>query len=120
VDASGRAFDAYKPEYAAAKSGFTTSGKRKRKETSSGKTRAIRINFGGGRVNLTLSGNMLNSMRQKITATADRITAKLFFNSALEASKAKGNMRTRRFFALSRDQIKRITQTIGEAINGNR
>lgn len=58
---------------------------------------------------LTFSGRMLAAIASKIEQpSAAVLQGTIFFNSALEAAKAKGNMRLRNFFALSRDQINRI------------
>lgn len=70
------------------------------------------------RPDLTFAGHMLRAMTSTIEVLADRITARLFFGSAREAAKASGNMKKRRFFALSKEQKKNITQTIKDALNG--
>lgn len=56
--------------------------------------------FGGGRPNLTRSSSMLNS----ITSKRIKNGLKIRFDSSHEAKKAKGNMKTRKFFGLDRKQ----------------
>jgi len=119
VDADGVAFEGYTPEYAAFKSGFTKGGQRRTRKSKSGKRSKVRTNFGAAaKVNLTASGNMLRLIRSKVEEVGGRLIATLFFGTAKEAAKAKGNMRKRRFFALSREQVKQIATTIRNALHG--
>jgi integrase len=58
---------------------------------------------------LTFTGNMLASIQTTFQKTADAIIGTIFFSSAREALKARGNQEKRRFFGLSDEQVKRIT-----------
>jgi hypothetical protein len=100
VDVNGRAFKAYTAAYAKFKAK---------------KDRSLRPD-------LNLSGDMFRFMNGvEVKRAAGKIVLRMFFKGdAKQASKAKGNMKKRRFFALSRKQVQSIVQTIGEAINGNR
>lgn len=62
---------------------------------------------------LTLSGSMLRSIIAKVEETAKGLVGTIFFNSAKEAEKARGNMKIRKFFGLSKEQIAKIVKAIG-------
>ena len=116
-DYQDRAFKKYSDSYAAWKTGFTRSGKRRREKIKSGKRagkmRYAKINFGaGGNVNLTLTGRMLQNVTTTFWRTATELIGRITFSSQLEANKARGNMATRKFFALSRKQIESITNKL--------
>jgi hypothetical protein len=65
--------------------------------------------------NLTVTGHMLGSMRRGATTeTETSITTTIEFGSETEANKARGNMKKRKFFALSDEQIKEITKRVNE------
>lgn len=57
---------------------------------------------------LTFSGQMLSSITTVVRKYGKTIEGRIFFNSAKQALKAKGNQRIRRFFALSREQAERL------------
>lgn len=90
-DVDGGAFDEYSEGYAKFKA------KRGRKASPP---------------DLTFTGSMLRAMTVEVTREGQKLIGRIFFNSAREAAKAAGNMRTRRFFGLSRDQIKRIVERL--------
>lgn len=72
-----------------------------------------------GSVNLTLEGHMLSSMTTSVEVTPTSYIGKVFFSSALEAAKASGNMLTRKFFAFSEDQFRRLSEAIQQALKVN-
>lgn len=123
VDVDGAEFTAYTPAYAAFKylkkgrGGFSRSEKKKLKQSS-----VIRGKFSNfGRPNLTLTGVMLQSIATGVSYSFGKgreLLGAIYFSSAREAVKALGNMRKRRFFALSDSQIGKIKQRIQEALNG--
>lgn len=116
TDADGAAFAPYTPEYAAYKSGFTKTGKnRKTRSKKTGNLNAVKPRFGAGTVNLAYSGDMLQSMQTTFSRDANGITGYITFSSAEAAAKAKGNMKKRKFFALSDEQLKQITDAIRNA-----
>lgn len=63
---------------------------------------------------LTFTGQMLASITSKVERVGKNLVGRIFFNSAREAEKARGNMKLRKFFALSREQI----QTIIDRLTG--
>lgn len=63
-------------------------------------------------VDLTFTGNMLNSISTKIVRTLETVIGTIFFNSTTEGLKARGNQEKRRFFGLSEEQVKRITEKL--------
>ncbi len=112
-DVNGQTFTPYTPAYnkrkASLKSGFTTrTGKRGRN------AKQVKGPFSAPplKVDLTLSGNMLAAIQTKVEDTNEGTVATVFFNSALEAAKAQGNQRRRRFFGFAAEQIKRITRKL--------
>ena len=65
--------------------------------------------------NLTVTGNMLSSMRRGATTeTETGISTTIEFGSSIEADKARGNMKKRNFFALSDEQVKEITNRVNK------
>jgi hypothetical protein len=82
VDVNGKAFAPYSNAYKAfrSKSGRSTTP------------------------NLMFRGSMMNSM----TATASKRRGELFFSKAEDSKKAAFNNRTRRFFDLSKKELKRV------------
>lgn len=67
-------------------------------------------------VNLEFSGDMLAAMTTKVEKTATSFIGKIFFASAKEAAKARGNNRLRRFFGLSKEQIRRLSLSVKNAL----
>jgi len=67
-------------------------------------------------VDLTFTGNMLQSITSKVEVTADKIIGTIFFSSNKEALKASFNNVLRPFFGLSKDQVVRLTQKLKEAM----
>ena len=63
-------------------------------------------------VDLTLSGNMLNAIDTKTEDTPTGAVATIFFSSALEAAKAQGNQKKRRFFGLADEAVQRIKRKL--------
>jgi hypothetical protein len=63
-------------------------------------------------VDLTFTGNMLNAITVKVVRTLETIVGTIFFNSTTEALKARGNQEKRRFFGLSEEQVKRLTDKL--------
>lgn len=57
---------------------------------------------------LTFTGNMLAAITSKVEQIGGQLVGTIFFNSAREAAKARGNNLIRRFFELSADQINKI------------
>lgn len=92
-DADGKPFDEYSPKYAKYRA------KRGRKTDP---------------VDLTFTGNMLAAIQTRVEDTTDGARGVIFFNSALEAAKARGNMERRRFFGLSDEQVRRIRQRLAD------
>lgn len=93
TDVDGNAFAPYSEKYA------------KRKAASGRKTSPV---------DLTYSGNMLSSIQTKVEDTPSGATGTIFFGSALEAAKAQGNQRRRKFFGLSDEQVARIKKKLTE------
>lgn len=115
VDVEGKAFakytDAYNKRKASLRSGFTTRSGKKGKNA-----KQVKGPFSATQqqVDLTLSGNMLNSIQVEVKDTSDGATGRIYFNSALEAAKAQGNQKKRRFFGLSDEQVSRIKKKLTE------
>lgn len=93
LDVDGASFIPYTPKYAEYK-------KNKGRKTSP--------------VDLTFSGNMLASIQTKVEKTLQGATGTIFFGSALEAAKARGNQERRKFFGLSDEQVARIKKKLTE------
>lgn len=70
------------------------------------------------RPDLTYTGKMLASIQVSVDKKVSSILGKIFFASANEGAKAKYNSERRKFFELSREQLKTITRKISEAFNG--
>lgn len=65
--------------------------------------------------NLTITGSMLSSIRRGATTETDTgISTTLEFGSKIESDKARGNMKKRKFFALSEKQLKEITNRVNK------
>ena len=124
-DVNGRAFAKYTDKYAAWKSGYTTSGGQRRKKGTKTVTdkdgnkktisimRKVKSNLGaGGKVNLILSGNMLDNITTIFSRTATELIGRITFSSSREADKARGNMEKRKFFELSQKQRKAIVDKL--------
>lgn len=65
-----------------------------------------------GNPDLTFSGAMLAAITSTVEQVGNMLIGRIFFNSAKEAAKARGNNAIRRFFELSRDQINKITNKL--------
>lgn len=65
-------------------------------------------------VDLTFTGNMLASIQTKVEKTREGATGTIFFGSAREAVKARGNQERRKFFGLSDEQVARIRKKLTE------
>lgn len=63
----------------------------------------------GSPVNLFFTGQMLGAMTHKIEGSD---TVKIFFNHPLASAKASGNQRTREFFGMSLEEIRKVTELI--------
>jgi len=72
----------------------------------------------GSRPDLTFTGSMLNSITHTVTRVGSEIIGTIFFSSSAEALKAKGNIKSRKFFGLSKEQIINLRNAISRAING--
>ena len=94
VDADGKSFAPYTKEYA----------KRKAREGRSTKP------------DLTFKGRMLEAIRTDVREVGGKIQARIYFNGAKEALKAKGNMRIRKFFRLAKSQVEAFRKAIREAL----
>lgn len=92
VDASGAAFTAYTPKYRRFKGEKTKSN--------------------AGKVNLTLTGRMIQSLQVSVVQRGTKTIAKIFPSSNKEALKVRGNMRYREFFAISEEQGKAFNDRI--------
>lgn len=57
---------------------------------------------------LSFSGKMLAAITSTVIQAGNNLIGKIFFSSVREAEKARGNMRFRKFFELSADQINKI------------
>lgn len=114
-DVDGQPFAKYTPAYNRFKgklrSGFITrTGKRGKK---AGQVKG-EYSVTQQPVDLILSGNMLNAIETNETTSETSATVTVFFNSALEGAKAHGNMRKRRFFGFSDEQVARIKKKLEE------
>lgn len=89
VDAYGNGFDDYDKRYLARR--------------LSGKALATtgRQGYGGGAVNLQISGNMLGSIDTRVIRSASNPTAELFFGDSFTNKVATNLNRKRKFFVLS-------------------
>lgn len=134
VDVDGTAFDPYTRRYAAYKYGSKSKGgremggfaaKSKTQAFKQGLTQSKKYsNF--GKVNLHLTGRMLESIQVKVVREAGGWLARLVI-SGFNAVKARGAMegyknhnpkKVRKFFALSDSQKAQIAERIKRAING--
>lgn len=91
VDVDGNPFADYTPRYA-------KSRRRKGRKVSP--------------VDLTFSGDMLNAITTEVREEPGKTVGTIFFNSAREAGKARGNQEKRRFFGLSDEQVERIKKRL--------
>jgi hypothetical protein len=92
-DVDGSSFAPYTPKYAEHRK------KKGRKEAP---------------VDLTFTGNMLASIQTKVEKVSDGYLGTIYFGSALEALKARGNQLRRRFFGFSDEQVARIKNKLTE------
>lgn len=65
-------------------------------------------------VNLLFTGNMQAAITTDVQETPQGARGRIYFNSALEAAKAQGNQKKRRFFGLSEEQVQRIRSRLAE------
>lgn len=96
LDVKGSAFAQYSPKYKRFKAEKTKSN--------------------AGRVNLVLSGRMMQSLQIAVVQRGTKIVAKIFPSSNKEALKVSGNMRYREFFAISDEQVKAFRDRIANFI----
>lgn len=66
---------------------------------------------------LTFTGKMLASIQVNVDTAVSGLLGRIFFGSATEGAKAKYNFERRRFFELSKDQVKTIVRKVKEAFN---
>lgn len=99
-DAGGNSFQPYSKPYARFKSRKT-------------KSNALKVN-------LTLTGRMLQSLQTGVQQRGTKIVARIFPASNKEAAKIRGNMQHRNFFAISKQQYQdfrdRINNVIGRKL----
>lgn len=70
-------------------------------------------------VDLTFTGKMLASITHNIQPKGDTTEATVFFGSAAEALKAKGNIENgRNFFGFTQEQLVRIQDKLRKVIKG--
>ncbi len=98
VDADGEQFEQYTEKYLTYK---TENRKR------------------GGNPNLWLEGGMLQNMTTSVETTDSGYVGKIFFTDALQAAKARGNNLKRKFFALSQEQLERLSNAVKQALRVN-
>lgn len=130
VGAEGETFDSYTPEYAAYKfkkrkrGGFAFKSKKAAFEAGAVQSTKY-TNF--GKVDLLLTGRMLEAIRVKVKRESSGWLARLYFSSTNAAVKARGHMegyknknpkKIRNFFALSASQMEEILYKLRRAING--
>lgn len=96
-DVDGQQFDDYTPEY---------------KEFKKKKGRSV------GVPDLLFTGAMQQAITQAVTIEGSKIRGKVYFSSAKEGEKAKGNIKKRKFFGFSQEQIKSIKDKIKLALKG--
>ena len=113
LDVDGKQFAPYTPPYNRFK-GKNRSGIVTRTGKAGKNARQVKGDFSvtPQPVDLTLSGNMLAAIQTKVEDTSTGATATIFFNSAQEALKARGNQNKRQFFGLSDEQVQRIKHAI--------
>jgi phage gpG-like protein len=68
-----------------------------------------------GNIDLTFSGRMLNSITTKVEQLGSLLRG-IIYVPADQAAKARGNMRTRKFFGLSKEARERITERLRNAL----
>ncbi|TXH14436.1 MAG: hypothetical protein E6R03_09235 [Hyphomicrobiaceae bacterium] len=108
-DVDGQDFAAYTEAYnkrkASLRSGFITRTGKKGKNSAQ-----VKGVYSATKqpVDLTLSGNMLASIQTKVEDTPTGAVGTVFFNSAIEAAKAQGNQKKRRFFGFAEEAVQRI------------
>jgi hypothetical protein len=67
---------------------------------------------------LTISGAMLGSITSTVKNLGSDIEATVYFGDAYEAEKARANLKYRRFFGFSLEQLDRIRDKLAKAIKG--
>lgn len=67
-------------------------------------------------VDLTFTGAMARAITYRVRRIGQRIRAEVFFSNAKDAAKAAGNLRYRKFFGFSSEQLRRIKQAIDQAL----
>lgn len=108
---SGAPMKAYSPAYAAWKGG---SGRSKRGSSSKAFHNANASK--STHPDLTLSGDMLKAITHGVTRLGANIQATISLSRPDQEGKAQGNQAARRFFGLSQEQKKKITERIRKAI----
>lgn len=67
-------------------------------------------------VDLTFTGSMARAITYRIKKLGNKLRAEVFFSNAKDAAKASGNLKTRRFFGFSSEQLRRIKTVIDQAL----
>jgi hypothetical protein len=114
-DVNGQPFAPYTPAYNAFKASHK-SGVKTRTGKPGKKAKQVKGAFSAipQTPDLTLSGNMLAAITIEVRDEGNTTMGRVFFNSALEAAKARGNMEKRDFFGFSNDQVVRIKRRLTE------
>lgn len=94
-DIFNRPFEPYSPEYFKFK-------------TTRGRT---------GDVDLTFTGKMLGAMTSKVERVANKLVGVISFNNKIDGAKARGNMQRRKFFGFAEEQLQRLLEKLGDALN---
>lgn len=68
--------------------------------------------------NLQFTGQMLAAIRNTVTQEDNKVIGRIDFNNETDRKKAEGNSRYRDFFGLSKEQVKKIKETIKQTIGG--
>lgn len=71
-------------------------------------------------VDLTRTQQMLAAIQATVRRVSGGLELRLFFASTKEAAKARYNSATRPFFKLSKEQYRKLKNTINEAIKKNK
>lgn len=98
-------FKPYSAAYKKWKEGHTASGKRLATKRNPLKAAVTSV------VNLTLTGNMLKSLRTRVRPTDYGIQGEIFLMGR-EADKGRWNQRLRKWFGFDREQLKRIVNRL--------
>lgn len=145
-DYKGNTFPAYDSSYAASKASgearkTSRKGTKARSTNStlprSGKPKKTSVNkskqtLGSNKtVDLTLWGNMLNSMKSQAKIIGNAVEGRIYFSSKKQADKARGHMtgtyfgktrpgKKREFFRLSEEQVTQIRERLASLFQKNK